>query len=34
MVGPEFGMMFEGSQRRDWYAGGSFTNGFNWQNNI
>ena len=35
MVGPEFGMMFEGSQGAwDWYAGGSFTAGFNWQNNI
>jgi hypothetical protein len=35
MVGPEFGLMFEGSQGRwDWYAGGSFTAGFNWQNNI
>ena len=35
MVGPEFGLMFEGSQGAwDWYAGGSFTAGFNWQNNI
>ncbi len=35
MVGPEFGLMFEGTQGRwDWYAGGSFTAGFNWQNNI
>ena len=35
MVGPEFGMMFEGSEGRwEWYAGGSFTAGFNWQNNI
>jgi hypothetical protein len=35
MVGPEFGMLFEGSQGAwDWYAGGSFTAGFNWQNNI
>ena len=35
MVGPEFGMLFEGRQGRwEWYAGGSFTAGFNWQNNI
>jgi hypothetical protein len=35
LVGPEFGLMFEGSKGRwDWYAGGSFTAGFNWQNNI
>jgi hypothetical protein len=35
MVGPEFGMMFEGSQGAwDWYAGGTFTAAFNWQNNI
>jgi hypothetical protein len=35
MVGPEFGLMLEGSQGRwDWYAGGSMTAGFNWQNNI
>ncbi|NBP81412.1 hypothetical protein EBU58_12000 [bacterium] len=35
MVGPEFGMLFEGSQGAwDWYAGGTFTAAFNWQNNI
>ena len=35
MVGPEFGLMLEGSQGRwDWYAGGSMTAGFNWHNNI
>ena len=35
MVGPEFGMMFEGHTGRwSWQAGGKFTAGFNWQNNI
>jgi hypothetical protein len=35
MVGPEFGLMFEGQQGRwSWQAGGKFTAGFNWQNNI
>jgi len=35
MVGPEFGMMFEGHAGRwSWQAGGKFTAGFNWQNNI
>ena len=35
MVGPEFGLMFEGQRGRwSWQAGGKFTAGFNWQNNI
>jgi hypothetical protein len=35
MVGPEFGLMFEGHAGRwSWQAGGKFTAGFNWQNNI
>jgi hypothetical protein len=35
LVGPEFGMMFEGQRGRwSWQIGGKFTAGFNWQNNI
>ena len=35
LVGPEFGMMFEGQRGRwSWQLGGKFTAGFNWQNNI
>jgi hypothetical protein len=35
LVGPEFGLMFEGQRGRwSWQAGGKFTAGFNWQNNI
>lgn len=35
LVGPEFGMMFEGHKGRwSWQIGGKFTAGFNWQNNI
>ncbi len=35
MVGPEFGLNFEGKQGAwEWYAGGTFTAAFNWQNNI
>ena len=35
LVGPEFGMMFEGHRGRwSWQIGGKFTAGFNWQNNI
>lgn len=35
LVGPEFGMMFEGHRGRwSWQVGGKFTAGFNWQNNI
>jgi len=35
MVGPEFGFMLEGQKGRwSWNAGGKFTAGFNWQNNI
>jgi len=35
MVGPEFGLMFEGQKGRwSWQLGGKFTAGFNWQNNI
>ena len=35
MVGPEFGLFFQGQKGRwSWLAGGKFTAGFNWQNNI
>jgi len=35
MVGPEFGLFFQGQKGRwSWQAGGKFTAGFNWQNNI
>jgi hypothetical protein len=35
LVGPEFGLMFEGHQGRwSWQLGGKFTAGFNWQNNL
>ncbi|MFM8985383.1 MAG: hypothetical protein ACKONH_04880, partial [Planctomycetia bacterium] len=35
MVGPEFGLMFEGHRGRwSWQLGGKFTAGFNWQNNL
>jgi hypothetical protein len=35
MVGPEFGLNFESKQGAwEWYAGGTFTAAFNWQNNI
>jgi hypothetical protein len=35
IVGPELGVMFEGHQGRwTWRIGGTFTAGFNWQNNL